>query len=35
VNIFGTANTAMTLEFSASLANLIESVTLQGYTTTF
>jgi hypothetical protein len=35
VNVIGTANTAMTLEFSASLANLIESVSLQGYTTTF
>jgi hypothetical protein len=27
----GTTNTAMTLEFSASLANLIESVSLSGY----
>lgn len=35
VNVVGSANTAMTLEFSASLANLQESVSLQGYTTTF
>lgn len=35
VNVIGSANTAMTLEFSASLANLIQSVSLQGYTTTF
>jgi hypothetical protein len=35
VNVIGSANTAMTLEFSASLANLIESVSLQGYTTNF
>lgn len=35
VTVIGSANTAMTLEFSASLANLIESVSLQGYTTTF
>lgn len=27
----GTANTAITLEFSAALANLIQSVTLTGY----
>lgn len=33
VNVIGSSNTAMTLEFSASLANLIESVTLHGYTT--
>ena len=33
VNLVGTANTAMTLEFSAGLSNLIESVSLQGYTT--
>lgn len=33
LNFVGSANTAMTLEFSASLANLIESVTLHGYTT--
>lgn len=33
INIVGSANTAMTLEFSAGLANLIESVSLQGYTT--
>lgn len=33
INIIGSYNTAMTLEFSAGLANLIESVSLQGYTT--
>lgn len=33
VNVVGSANTAMTLEFSTLLANLIESVSLQGYTT--
>lgn len=33
VNVIGSANTAMTLEYSASLANLIESVTLHGFTT--
>lgn len=33
VSVIGTANTAMTLEFSAALANLIESATLHGYTT--
>jgi hypothetical protein len=33
VNIVGSYNTAMTLEFSAGLTNLIESVSLQGYTT--
>jgi hypothetical protein len=35
VNVIGSVNTAMTLEFSASLANLIEAVSLQGYTTSF
>lgn len=33
VNVVGSLNTAMTLEFSAGIANLIESVTLHGYTT--
>lgn len=33
--IIGSVNTAMTLEFSAGLANLIESVSLQGYTITY
>lgn len=32
VIVIGSANTAMTLEFSAGLANLIESATLHGYT---
>jgi hypothetical protein len=31
LNLTGTTNTAMTLEFSASLANLIESVSISGY----
>ena len=31
LNLVGTTNTAMTLEFSASLPNLIESVSLSGY----
>lgn len=31
LNLVGTTNTAMTLEFSASLANLIESVSLTAY----
>jgi hypothetical protein len=31
LNLIGSANTAMTLEFSAGLANLIETVTLTGY----
>jgi hypothetical protein len=31
LNLVGTTNTAMTLEFSAALANLIQSVNLTGY----
>lgn len=31
LNLTGTTNTAMTLEFSASLANLIEAVSVSGY----
>ncbi len=31
LNLIGSTNTAMTLEFSASLANLIESVSVSGY----
>lgn len=31
LNLVGTTNTAMTAEFSASLANLIQTVTLTGY----
>lgn len=31
LNLVGTTNTAMTLEFSASLANLIEEVSLSGF----
>lgn len=31
LNLVGTTNTAMTLEFSASLANLIENVSVSGY----
>jgi len=33
LNFVGSANTAMTLEFSAGVGNLVESVTLHGYTT--
>src|SRR5262249_50943212 len=33
VNFVGSPNTAMTLEWSAGVANLLESVTLHGYTT--
>ena|ERR1041384_7879715 len=32
LHISGTANTAMTLEFSAAVGNLMEYVTLNGYT---
>ena len=32
LHISGTANTAMTLEFAASVGNLMEYVTLNGYT---
>ena len=31
LNLAGTTNTAMTLEFSASLANLIQAVSLSGF----
>jgi hypothetical protein len=31
LNLVGTTNTAMTLEFQALLTNLIESVSISGY----